>query len=95
MLGSSDTVVTRESPTSDLVPLVNHYRPSRGVRVPSLKYYRTQLALSQEDLAHKAGVGRSTVGRGESGDEIRPSSLRRLARALRVSTAALQQQPPA
>jgi len=64
--------------------------------VPQLRYYREQLGLSQDDLAHKARVGRSTVGRGEQGGNVRPSSLRRLAKALRVTPADLQRpNPPA
>jgi transcriptional regulator with XRE-family HTH domain len=62
--------------------------------VPSLLRHRTRLALSQDDLATKAGVTRSTVARGEHGLSIRPSSVRKLARALRVSPEALQLQPP-
>jgi transcriptional regulator with XRE-family HTH domain len=67
------------------------YRPSRGVRVPQLRFYRERLALSQQDLADKAGVGRSTVARGEHDEEIRVSSVRRLARALRVTPQQLQE----
>lgn len=62
--------------------------------MPSLRYHRGRFALSQDDLAEKAGVGRTTVARGERGLPIRPSSVRKLAHALRVSAEALQQQPP-
>jgi transcriptional regulator with XRE-family HTH domain len=65
-----------------------------GVFVPGLKAVRLARALSQEDLAARAGVGRKTVMRGEGGKEIRVSSVRRLATALRVSPQRLQQQPP-
>jgi transcriptional regulator with XRE-family HTH domain len=62
--------------------------------VPSLKSHRRRLALSQEDLAEKAGVGRTTVARAERGLPIRPSSVRKLARALKVTPWALQQPEP-
>jgi transcriptional regulator with XRE-family HTH domain len=48
-------------------------------------------ALSQEDLAEKAGVGRTTIARGEHGEHIRPSSVRKIARALGVRPHELQQ----
>jgi len=62
--------------------------------VPALEWYRRRLALSQEDLAHLAHVGKSTVGRGESGKPIRPSSVRKLAKALKISAWDLQQPAP-
>lgn len=86
--------MTLETTTSGVVSLKRQYRVSKGVKLPSLGYYRKQLALSQLDLAIKAGVGRSTVSRGERGEEIRVSSVRRLAKALHVTPAQLQQQPP-
>jgi predicted transcriptional regulator len=58
-----------------------------------LRLYRDRLALSQEDLGHKAGVGRSTVARGEAGEDLRPSSVRRLARALGIKPHQLQESP--
>lgn len=59
--------------------------------MPSLRSQRRRLALSQEDLAEKADVGRTTVARGERGLPIRPSSVRKLARALKVTPWDLQQ----
>jgi len=67
-----------------------------AVLVPSLRYYRLSRALSQDTLAERAGVSPKTVIRGEKGLEIRLSSVRALASALRVSPRRLQQPiPPA
>jgi transcriptional regulator with XRE-family HTH domain len=61
------------------------------VLAPQLRRIRLEQALSQEELAHRAGVDRSTVARAETGKHIRPSSLRKLAIALRVRPLRLQQ----
>ena len=58
--------------------------------VPALRALRLERALSQDDLARRAGVDRKTVMRGEQGLDIRLSSVRRLAHALRVSPQRLQ-----
>jgi DNA-binding XRE family transcriptional regulator len=52
--------------------------------------FRTRLALSQDNLAEKADVGRTTIARGEKGEPIRPSSVRKLAAALGVKPWDLQ-----
>lgn len=85
--------MAHERPTNGPVQLVSDYRSSKGVKVPSLRYFRDRLALSQQDLADRAGVGRSTVARGERHEEIRPSSVRRLAKALGVKPHELQEPP--
>lgn len=59
-------------------------RISVYVLVPRLREWRLWRAFTQEDLALRAGVGRMTVIRGEAGFQIRPSSVRKLARALGV-----------
>lgn len=64
--------------------LVANYRISCSVLTPRLRVLRLGAALSQEDLAFKAGVSRMTVTRGERGEHIRVSSVRKIARALRV-----------
>jgi transcriptional regulator with XRE-family HTH domain len=60
------------------------------VFVPQLRRLRLLAALSQADLAARAGVSAVTVMRGEQGKPIRPSSVRKLARALRVRPRDLQ-----
>jgi DNA-binding XRE family transcriptional regulator len=60
------------------------------VLVPRLRRVRDQRALTQEELAWRAGVSRTTVMRAERGEDIRQSSVRKLARALGVSPATLQ-----
>ena len=59
-------------------------RTPRAVLVPRLQAARLAAALSQDDLAEKAGVSRITIARGEHGEHIRISSVRKLARALKV-----------
>jgi transcriptional regulator with XRE-family HTH domain len=50
-----------------------------------LRETRQRAALSQADLAERAGVARTTIIRLEAGDpNVLPSTLRKLARALRV-----------
>jgi len=61
------------------------------VLVPSLRRVRDARALTQEELADRAGVSRNTIRRAEQGEQIRQSSVRKMARALRVSPARLQQ----
>ena len=52
----------------------------------TLRELRKKQILTQAELADKAGVGRMTVGRLERGEpvEARPSTIRKLARALKV-----------
>lgn len=54
------------------------------VKLPGLWRARLRAALSQRDLAKKAGVSPSTIARIESGEESQPSTLRKLAAALEV-----------
>lgn len=59
--------------------------------VPGLRHYRKRQALSQADLAIRAGVTRSTIISAETGQASpRPSTIRRLAEALGVSPSELQ-----
>jgi transcriptional regulator with XRE-family HTH domain len=58
--------------------------------VPGLRRLRNARALTQEELAQRAGVSRNTVRRGEQGAGLRQSTVRKLARALGVSPARLQ-----
>jgi len=51
----------------------------------NLKELRVRAALSQRDLAKAAGVAHTTIVRLEGGDpNVLPSTLRKLAKALRV-----------
>jgi len=58
--------------------------------VPSLRRIRLEQALSQEELAARARLARTTVVRAELGGHIRYASVRRLAAALRVRPVVLQ-----
>jgi transcriptional regulator with XRE-family HTH domain len=49
-----------------------------------LRQIRERAALTQEELAEKAGLTRVAVTRLEGGTPARPSTTRRLAKALRV-----------
>jgi transcriptional regulator with XRE-family HTH domain len=64
--------------------LTTHYRIPSSVLTPRLQELRLAAALSQDDLAFKAGVSRMTIARGERGEHIRLLSVRKIARALRV-----------
>ena len=61
---------------------------------PSLRYWRTQLAIPQSELAELAHVGIATVQRLEAGGSARLSTIRRLAIALEVTPAQLMSEPP-
>lgn len=76
-----------------LLTRVSYNRCSTVVLAPQLRRIRLEQALTQEELAHRAGVDRATVTRAESGKKIRVSNLARLARALRVRPVVLQQPP--
>ena len=53
----------------------------------NLKSIRTEMNLTQEELAEKSGVGRVTISRLETGElkETTVGTLSKLARALEVS----------
>jgi transcriptional regulator with XRE-family HTH domain len=52
-----------------------------------LRELRVRAGLTQSDLADRARVARTTIIRLEAGDpNVRPTTLRRLARALRRKT---------
>jgi transcriptional regulator with XRE-family HTH domain len=61
---------------------------------PSLRYWRTQRALFQEQLATAAGIGVMTIIRGEAGRQLRLDVIGKLASALGVTPADLQRAPP-
>jgi predicted RNase H-like HicB family nuclease len=58
--------------------------------LPRLREIRERESLTQEDLAHKSGVGRATIAALETGSRrAQPRTVRRLADALGVETAEL------
>jgi len=65
-------------------------RSSDDVLVPRLREIRHRLAYSQEELADKSGVARSTIIKLEAGHQAWPSTVRKLAAALGVKPADLQ-----
>jgi transcriptional regulator with XRE-family HTH domain len=64
------------------------------VTTPALRYWRTQAALRQSELAKRAGVHETSVRRGESGAAVQLATVRKLAEALGVTPAELQRRPP-
>jgi transcriptional regulator with XRE-family HTH domain len=63
---------------------------SRMILVPRLRTLRLRAALTQRELAERAQLTPSTVHRLENKlQEVRPSTLRKLARALGVKPADL------
>ena len=69
-------------PTEPAAPA--RQRP-RGHALPRLRELRRAAALSQAELAGRAGVGRVTIARLELGQQLAyPSTVRALAAALRV-----------
>ena len=61
---------------------------------PRVREERERLALSIEDVSEKARVSPHTWIRAEHGDEIRPSSVRRIAEYLGVEPDQLMESPP-
>jgi DNA-binding Xre family transcriptional regulator len=65
------------------------------VATPSLRYWRTQLAVPQRELAELASVSINTVQRLEAGRTARLTTIRQLAMALKVRPSDLMREPPA
>jgi transcriptional regulator with XRE-family HTH domain len=63
------------------------------VRTPALRYWRVQRAMLQEQLAERANVHTASIQRGEHGQPLRLTTVRRLADALEVKPADLMSQP--
>ena len=59
------------------------------VKLLALRALRERAALSQRELAQRAGTTQTTISRLEQGYDARPTTTRRLARALRVQPADL------
>jgi transcriptional regulator with XRE-family HTH domain len=64
------------------------------VKLTRLKALRERQALTQEELARKAGINRVTLARIETGAEPYPATVRKLAEALGVEPAALMDPLP-
>jgi DNA-binding XRE family transcriptional regulator len=62
--------------------------------LPSLRYWRIQRGLTQEHLAERIAVRRTTVGRIETGGPCFRRTAHLLAEALGVQTADLMSRPP-
>lgn len=63
---------------------------SSMVTLGNLRYYRELAALTQQELAERAGITRLTVMLLEQGkQQPRPSTTRKLARALRLKPSEL------
>lgn len=61
---------------------INDEKPNMTSLIDELQGVRTQLGMTQADLAHAAGVNRMTVSRIEAGYDPRLSTLNELIRAL-------------
>src|SRR5438093_1551118 len=59
------------------------------VATPSLRYWRTQFAVPQRELAGMAKVSINTVQRLEAGGTARLTTIRRLAEALEIKPAGI------
>jgi len=63
-------------------------------RLSRLRELRTRAALTQVELAQRANVARTTIVRLEQGDpNVLPTTLRKLAKALRVKPTDLWEEP--
>lgn len=67
-----------------------HLCRMEAVKVLRLREWRERRALTQEELAQKAGVGRGTIIRIERGADAFPPTVRKLATALGIDPADLQ-----
>jgi len=67
--------------------------PVSYLRLPHLRDWRLRAGLSQEDLADRAGVSRSTVVNAEAQKEVLPSTLQSIAKALKIKPHELQRPP--
>ena len=59
------------------------------IKLSRLRAVRERKALTQQELADLAGISRQTVVQIENGLEPRPTTTRKLARALKVQPAEL------
>jgi len=64
-------------------------RAPRGRPLPRLREIRIEAWMSQQALAHKAGLGIQTVVRADAGRNVEPDTARKLAAALGVTVETL------
>jgi DNA-binding XRE family transcriptional regulator len=74
--------------------LTGRMPPRATVRLPSLKHWRVQRLLTQEQLAQRAGLHWTSVSRIENGKPADFATVHKLAMALGVEPADLMAQPP-
>ena len=65
----------------------------KGVPVPGLATLRRRAGFSQEELARRAGVGKTTIYRLESGANAHFYTIEKLAKALKTSRKRLMSPP--
>ena len=59
-------------------------RSSDDVQVPRLREQRIKRAFSQQELADRSGLSRTTIIKLEGGREAWPQTVRKLAKALQI-----------
>jgi len=64
-----------------------------GLQLPHLRAWRARRALTQNELAERAGVARNTVARTERGEVARFPTVRKFAEALGITVEQLQHAP--
>lgn len=67
---------------------------ARGIMLEYLTAWRQYKVLTQAQLATEAGVTRKTVSRAEHGGAVDAATVRKLAKALRISPRQLSSAPP-
>ncbi len=68
-------------------------RIGRGLPLPALREARLRALLTQEQLSQRSKVSRQSITRAERGEPVAPGTIRRLARALKVTPEGLMGPP--
>lgn len=71
-------------------PLSARSSLSAVLPIPRLREWRNKRALSQEELAKRSGISRTTIIKIEAGRGAWPQTVRKLAKALGIKPADLQ-----
>jgi transcriptional regulator with XRE-family HTH domain len=71
-----------------------HMPAEKGVVVDNLRAWRLYATMSQDDLAQKANVARTTIVRGEGGGTLSYGNVRKLADALGITVEQLRFKMP-